>query len=532
MKHPLRTGVIIDGIRQQAWIGETIRTLVHRGEVDLRLVVSCCGAPSRAPAATGILGAYAAWDKRRFRPANDALIETDVSWMLEHTRGVDSQLQHADGAAALGEKTVEAISSAGLDVVVSFLAGCPRDLAECKTTYGSWFFEIGDGLPHPGLREVLERRPTTSVRLLTVGKDGNQPLCQCQGSTDTDSWRLNLNTSSWRLGELLKRAVGRVRVFGEHGLHIEDCSQSEHLPKGSPGGLRLAMSAGGAMWRRACDGISWRLYRESWFSALRLLDGEEPMEGIKGLVRLPQPADAFWADPFPVQTDDTTVIFVEEAKHSDRRGRIAVLYLDKDGHVVGHRVAVERPYHMSYPFVFRYEDDFYMIPQATNEGQVEMLRCVDFPSAWEPHSVVLSGGKYSDTSIIEHDGRWWLFTTPGSKGILPLDDLLVFYADNPFGPWVPHKRNPVISDARYARPAGRPFIIDGKLLRPAQDCSYGQYGRAITIREIVTLTEDEFVERDYKRIDPDWMPGLSKTHTFNFAGNLLVLDGCRRRWKR
>ena len=62
----------------------------------------------------------------------------------------------------------------------------------------------------------------------------------------------------------------------------------------------------------------------------------------------------------------------------------------------------------------------------------------------------------------------------------------------PLGPWKPHKRNPVKSDVRNSRPAGRLFYWNGDLYRPAQDSSQ-RYGYAMSINRVLRLTPDEFV---------------------------------------
>ena len=53
----------------------------------------------------------------------------------------------------------------------------------------------------------------------------------------------------------------------------------------------------------------------------------------------------------------------------------------------------------------------------------------------------------------------------------------------------------------------------------------------MTVREIVRLTPDEYSEREVSAIEPQWAPGLLATHTLNMAGDLTVIDGCRRRCK-
>ena len=108
------------------------------------------------------------------------------------------------------------------------------------------------------------------------------------------------------------------------------------------------------------------------------------------------------------------------------------------------------------------------------------------------------------------------------------DELHIYLADTPLGPWRPHPRNPQTSDARGSRPAGRIFSLDGAWYRPAQDCSR-RYGYAMTIHRIVTLTEDRYVEEVAGRIEPTWARGLLGTHTFNHVDGMTLVDG--ERWR-
>ena len=121
-----------------------------------------------------------------------------------------------------------------------------------------------------------------------------------------------------------------------------------------------------------------------------------------------------------------------------------------------------------------------------------------------------------------------MFANVGVEGTLNYDELHVFSAAAPDGPWRPHPRNPVKSDARCARPAGRLFWWNGSLYRPSQDCS-GQYGSAIVINKVTRLTPTEFAERPVSRIEAKWAPGLLGTHTLNSAPGISVVDVLIRR---
>jgi len=88
-----------------------------------------------------------------------------------------------------------------------------------------------------------------------------------------------------------------------------------------------------------------------------------------------------------------------------------------------------------------------------------------------------------------------------------------------------------VSDVRHARPAGRPFQVDGQWYRPAQNCSR-RYGYAITLRRIVRLDPNEFVEETVTSLTPDWDPRVIATHTINAVDGLTLIDMQLRRSRR
>jgi len=83
--------------------------------------------------------------------------------------------------------------------------------------------------------------------------------------------------------------------------------------------------------------------------------------------------------------------------------------------------------------------------------------------------------------------------------------------------------NPIVSDVRKSRPAGKLFHKDGKLYRPAQD-SGKRYGHRIAVQEILKLTESDFEERTAFFIEPELVDGALGVHTLNFCENKMFLD--------
>jgi len=105
--------------------------------------------------------------------------------------------------------------------------------------------------------------------------------------------------------------------------------------------------------------------------------------------------------------------------------------------------------------------------------------------------------------------------------------LYLWHAPRLEGPWEPHAANPLKTDVRSSRPAGRPFLFDGIYYRPAQDGSRG-YGSGICINRIVCLTTREFAETPVRHISPISGSGYQEgIHTLVGCGPVTVIDGKR-----
>jgi hypothetical protein len=223
---------------------------------------------------------------------------------------------------------------------------------------------------------------------------------------------------------------------------------------------------------------------------------------------------------------------VEEYVYAQRRGRIALLRLDESGAVAEARTVLERECHLSYPAVFEFAGELFMVPESSEIERVEAYRCTSFPWRWEYAHTLLAGVRACDSSVVEHGGRWWLFATVVDESWLaPRDSLHAYYADDPLeGPWLAHPGNPIVCDAHAARPAGQPFICDGRLYRPSQDCSR-RYGYGIRINEITTLTESRFEEQDVAFLEPAGH-GAVATHTLALGESVVVVDAMRWQGRR
>ncbi len=243
------------------------------------------------------------------------------------------------------------------------------------------------------------------------------------------------------------------------------------------------------------------------------------------------PVDRFWADPFIWLHENNYYIFSEELLYSTHRGRIACLTLDNNLDITSNQVVLERPYHLSYPFLFEHTGQLYMIPETGKNNGVELYHCTHFPDQWEFEKTLISNICALDATLLEAQGKWWLFANIQEKGGSSWDTLHLYYSNHPFSDeWIPHPLNPIVKSVHSARPAGRIFSDNGKLIRPSQDCSV-RYGYAINFNQIVTLTETDYLEACEQTFKPMQKSSIHATHTYNNLAGVTVIDAIRRRRK-
>jgi hypothetical protein len=242
--------------------------------------------------------------------------------------------------------------------------------------------------------------------------------------------------------------------------------------------------------------------------------------------------DRFWADPVAISVNGVDAVFFEECLYAEGRGVISCAIVDRDGSLGAAQRVLEKPYHLSYPFVFEHAGNVFMIPESAANRTVDLYRCTSFPFDWQWEATLLAD-IYATDATLHHDGRrWWMFMTVAEHGSYAWDELHIHFADAPQGPWQPHPRNPVKTDARTARPAGPLFMRDGRLIRPAQDCSVS-YGGAINLCEVEVLTTTDFREHVVGCIPPDWVRGSDGLHAITSTDRIEVIDvrkPARLRW--
>jgi hypothetical protein len=224
-----------------------------------------------------------------------------------------------------------------------------------------------------------------------------------------------------------------------------------------------------------------------------------------------------------IERNGRNYLFFEDYKFASQKGRISCCEVDAEGNCSKPRVVLERKYHLSYPFLFTWQGEFYMIPETRDNGTIEMYRARNFPEAWVQEAILMSDVAATDSTLLQYHGKWWLFTAGMLEHASPNETLWLFFAESPMGPWTAHPKNPIVSDPCRARPAGCLFLDNGELIRPGQDCSRG-YGYATNLYRVSVLSETDYKESEVASIVPEQIPGGSGIHTFNQNAEFRVID--------
>ena len=234
-------------------------------------------------------------------------------------------------------------------------------------------------------------------------------------------------------------------------------------------------------------------------------------------------SSAFLADPFGIFKDDKLTILCENFDYGTSKGTISSVESAEATRPLI-RPAIVLSVHMSYPYLIVFEGEIYCIPETANAREVALFKAVEFPNRWVRVALLISDFAGVDCTVIRRDGLWWLFCVNRDRGD---HALYVWHAKDLVGPWKPHSSNPVKIDIRSARPAGTPFIHEGYLIRPAQDCSRA-YGGSIVLNRVIRLTTTEFREEPIARVQADlegsYPDGL---HTLSAVGDFTLIDGKR-----
>ncbi len=198
----------------------------------------------------------------------------------------------------------------------------------------------------------------------------------------------------------------------------------------------------------------------------------------------------FVADPFMFFKNEKYYMFFEVMNRKSNQGDIGYAE-SKDGKNWDYKkIIIDEKFHLSYPYVFEWDKNYYLIPESSEVFSVRLYKAISFPDKWEYIGDLLYGYQYVDPTIFRYKDKWWLYVSNADNSVLNL-----YYSENLLAGWQSHPMNPIVKrDKNISRPGGRVIVYNDKLYRYTQDCD-PSYGNQVYAFEITELTENTYKEK-------------------------------------
>ena len=498
-----------------AWKAHCLRLVLHELCNTPKVVIISKASKGYTSKFLNILRAY---EKDKYRREPFAFEQEDISELIQGAITLDD----LDDEEALQQK----VASFELDLIIHLGVDPSRSvyLSRC-THHGIWSIQFD----HPQLwawSDLLEGNPVTSSYLTVYQKENHKPrlLYSSTSSTDQFSGMITRNRVAWKSAYFIPRLLSKFSNVPKAQINKVISEQPYWEPRSVK---RLQRFMWYFLARHVFNlfKLKWNKtrYTEKWTLYYRFNDSSWSFTDFK---KIQLPPESFQADPFVIYENDQYHVFFEEGYVKEKKGFLSCLTINKEGTVSNHKTILEKPYHLSYPHLFKWNDTYFMIPESSQNKTIDLYQCVRFPDQWEYRHTLMENVMAYDATLLFYDDKWWMFVNiKQHNGMSAWDELFLFHANNPISnSWESHKMNPIVSDVRRSRPAGRIFIDQGRIIRPSQDSSY-RYGYGLVFNEIIKLTESEYEEIPLTAIQPSKRTGLKAIHTYNKTKNLVLVDG-------
>lgn len=546
----LRIGLLLDSYSVPFWLYKMVQEIDNSDHSEVILVVRKKAVDTPRGSKLGqfwntrhvfLYRLYTKLENKIFKPSPNAFAKKDLNDILNCDEVVVSPkgTKFSDRIVA---DDISKIKEYNIDVFIRVGFKILRGDILKSSKFGVWSYHHGDGKVNrggpAGAWEVLEGWPESGVllQILTENLDGGVKLFESASSTDYLSINRNKNKLYWKARSFLPRKLKELHRVGEveflEGVMAQNkapffyYNRLYKTPRNWEFFLKLSKKYINALFIR----IRNIFYFNQWILLFKLEKEEHLSQSFYRFKRMVPPKDRFWADPFIVYRDNKYFIFLEELEYRHGKGNISVIEMDENGKYGEPQIVLNKEYHLSYPFIHEEDGELYMIPETSENKTIELYKCTEFPLKWEQIEVIFDDIVAVDTTIFKYNGKYWMFTAlKENEGAPSGEEQFLFYSDSLVnGNWQSHPKNPIVSDVKYARPAGNVFHYKGNIYKPSQNCSI-HYGYGMQIREIITLNESEYKEKQIQSIHPNWGKDVKSTHTLNWNKSLTITDAFIKR---
>ena len=533
---PLKIGLLLNSLIVPLWVAELVQYLQRDNRFNMCFVAVNQSSPQKHQKIF-FYKLLRKVDERIMKMANSPFKRTSISLPgVPHISVFPIQKKYSD---YFSNEVVKEIQSYDADIILRFGFRILRGDILHSAKFGILSLHHGDvdtyrGGP-PAFWEVFHNYPVTgvSLQILTENLDAGQIIDRCFLNTYPFSFYRNQHRVYWAGEKIFKEQLSKIADLGPNAyfqsklpLIIEPTSK-KNFYKNPNNFLSIYI----IFWYLA-NNIYRKIYklifRLQWQLVLSQYDTECPNTRILSHYRIIPPKDREWADPFVITKDNLIYIFFEEKLFKEKNAHISVITANHLGEFISQKplTIIGEQFHLSYPFVFQYLGDYYMLPESSESGMLTLYKAETFPYKWVKHKILIKDMMIYDPTLYQHiDGLWYLFCTAKNNNVYSSNAYLhIFYtADLLNEEFTPHPMNPIYSDVRISRPAGALKQMNGKIFRPFQICA-PFYGNGMKFAEIKILSKTEYREEVIDSFQYFNGLNLNKSHTLNSSTNFIVTD--------
>lgn len=457
----------------------------------------------------------------------------NLSEHIKNTLIVTPQISKSGFVYKFSDEDVQKIKNANFDLIIRFGSGILHGNILHSSKFGILSFHHGDNTINrggpPGFWEVYLKQATTgfTIQILNEELDGGHVLAK--GRIPTRLYYLLNQASLYEVSNVyLKQVIKKIAIDNKLPKIENKLPYYNHLYK-SPN-LFVTITYIINTLTFILKRLFYKLLKYDYVWNVGFVSKKWNELSFWKSKKLERSKGVFLADPFLLNVNDNIYCFVEEYMYKNKKGQITVYDL-KPKVPLRLGVALAESFHLSFPNIFKYEDEFYMCPESSENKDIRLYKCIDMPLKWEFFKVIKQNISAVDSIIFSKNNLWWLFTNIDTNHNGDHHtELHIFYSNSPLtDSWLPHTANPVYIDSNLARNGGL-IEEDGKIYRVCQKIGFGHYGRNICINEIINLTPNTFEEKLICDVYPNFFPKISGIHHLHSIGGKTVFDFAQ--WQR
>lgn len=523
-------GIFCDGFYLQNWQKEAVEILINNG-VDLKLIIinnnKIKNAPfiKKASKYCNKKGLYNFYDRFLLKPKSRDLSEEKI--FFQNTDKIYCKTNDKGFSQYFYEDDIEKIKTYKLDFILRFGFNIIRGEILNAAKYGVWSFHHDDEKKYrggpAGFWEIFNNDKVNGAILqrLTDKLDAGIILRKAYFKTVRHCYSANIDQMYF------ESAKWPLQICRDINNNVTDYLQKPPTNTNAkifrkPGNFKFIIF----LFRIFLNKIKFHfkeLFKaEDWNIAVV----EQPVEDfVFGKQQKPEwlpkhKKGTYLADPFAFSDNGNLKILFEDYIYKNRKGLISEI----DYKTRKKTVAIETPYHLSFPFIVEYKDEIFSMPEASQSKRLDIYKLDKADKKFVFVRTLIDNMQVVDPVLFEYNNFWWLFFTVKE---FSNSMLYIYYSKEFSGDYQPHKNNPVKIDIRSSRPAGNLFYHNNELYRPAQNC-VETYGGTLAINKILKLTPFEFSETTVSFLKPFKNSVYNKAfHTISACGNYTIIDGKR-----